>query len=120
MCRPVAWRGGSHRRANSRSWCFDSCGCRMSDRLTVWWNGRIAGSVRLDHHGDMTFAYSQTWLENADGSALSFLLPKREQPFGRRECQPFRSEGHKSELQSLMRNSYAGFCLKQKKNKAQN
>src|SRR3546814_20101478 len=61
----------------------------MSDRLTVWWNGRIAGSVRLDHHGDMTFAYSQTWLENADGSALSFSLPKREQPFGRRDCQRF-------------------------------
>src|SRR3546814_10874785 len=27
-----------------------------------------------------------------------------------------RSEEHTSELQSLMRNSYAGFCLKKKKN----
>src|SRR3546814_5194602 len=30
-----------------------------------------------------------------------------------------RSEEHTSELQSLMRNSYAVFCLKKKKNKAQ-
>src|SRR3546814_10239176 len=29
-------------------------------------------------------------------------------------CQPMRSEEHTSELQSLMRNSYAVFCLKKK------
>src|SRR3546814_10749209 len=33
--------------------------------------------------------------------------------------QPMRSEEHTSELQSLMRISYAVFCLKQKKNKPQ-
>src|SRR3546814_4245952 len=33
------------------------------------------------------------------------------------EGQPVRSEEHTSELQSLMRNSYAVFCLKKKKNK---
>src|SRR3546814_8893426 len=32
-------------------------------------------------------------------------------------AQPVRSEGHTSELQSLMRISYAAFCLKKKKNK---
>src|SRR3546814_8418005 len=31
----------------------------------------------------------------------------------------FRSEEHTSELQSLMRISYAGFCLKKKKNEIQ-
>src|SRR3546814_8392238 len=30
-------------------------------------------------------------------------------------CNEFRSEEHTSELQSLMRNSYAVFCLKKKK-----
>src|SRR3546814_2710731 len=30
---------------------------------------------------------------------------------------PYRSEEHTSELQSLMRISYAGFCLKKKNNK---
>src|SRR3546814_4416467 len=33
-----------------------------------------------------------------------------------RSC-PFRSEEHTSELQSLMRKSYADFCLKKKTNK---
>src|SRR3546814_10528963 len=33
------------------------------------------------------------------------------------ESSPSRSEEHTSELQSLMRNSYAVFCLKKKKNK---
>src|SRR3546814_970809 len=35
-------------------------------------------------------------------------------------CNSTRSEEHTSELQSLMRNSYAVFCLKKKKNKYQN
>src|SRR3546814_3459074 len=35
-------------------------------------------------------------------------------------AQPLRSEEHTSELQSLMRTSYAVFCLKKKKNKTQN
>src|SRR3546814_4612137 len=43
----------------------------------------------------------------------------RSQPAGR--CQPeHRSEEHTSELQSLMRISYAVFCLKKKKNKQTN
>src|SRR3546814_4336962 len=33
-------------------------------------------------------------------------------------CQAVRSEEHTSELQSLMRNSYAVFCLKKKTNKS--
>src|SRR3546814_3084736 len=35
----------------------------------------------------------------------------------RKALQPVRSEEHTSELQSLMRISYAVFCLKKKKNK---
>src|SRR3546814_1480110 len=38
-------------------------------------------------------------------------------PKGRRECQAGRSEEHTSELQSLMRISYAVFCLKKKNNR---
>src|SRR3546814_6292591 len=36
-------------------------------------------------------------------------------PESRRGCKPDRSEEHTSELQSLMRISYAVFCLKKKK-----
>src|SRR3546814_5638975 len=35
------------------------------------------------------------------------------------QAEPARSEGHTSELQSLMRISYAVFCLKKKKNTGQ-
>src|SRR3546814_3981386 len=37
--------------------------------------------------------------------------------YDREEFAPFRSEEHTSELQSLMRISYAVFCLKKKKQK---
>src|SRR3546814_9769812 len=45
------------------------------------------------------------WRFTAGGRALMLRIPK------------LRSEEHTSELQSLMRISYAVFCLKQKKNK---
>src|SRR3546814_995237 len=41
------------------------------------------------------------------------------QPVLRRSCDPNRSEEHTSELQSLMRISYAVFCLKKKKKNIQ-
>src|SRR3546814_5660499 len=40
--------------------------------------------------------------------------PDRPQPLGRSDAPPDRSEEHTSELQSLMRISYAVFCLKKK------
>src|SRR3546814_8285789 len=43
---------------------------------------------------------------------LAVLLLNRSERFG--GGKPVRSEEHTSELQSLMRNSYAVFCLKQK------
>src|SRR3546814_10501486 len=43
-----------------------------------------------------------------------FQTPERAGPM-RQASRPMRSEEHTSELQSLMRNSYAVFCLKKKK-----
>src|SRR3546814_6559798 len=54
--------------------------------------------------GRPTEAYATTKLDN------DYWLP----------AATLRSEEHTSELQSLMRISYAVFCLKQKKNKNQN
>src|SRR3546814_10565533 len=51
---------------------------------------------------------------SVESLALSSLICARDQPPFRRE-RP-RSEEHTSELQSLMRISYAVFCLKKKKN----
>src|SRR3546814_9803706 len=58
---------------------------------------------------------------NAGVDALARARPAlawRLDPHGQREQVP-RSEEHTSELQSLMRISYAVFCLKKKKNKTQ-
>src|SRR3546814_6635043 len=44
-----------------------------------------------------------------------FLPDSRQKQTGLFTLQSYRSEEHTSELQSLMRNSYAVFCLKKKK-----
>lgn len=61
----------------------------MSNRLIVWWDGRAAGTLHLDKNGDMEFTYAPEWLADPLALALSFSLPKRAEPFGRRACQPF-------------------------------
>src|SRR3546814_7849641 len=54
-----------------------------------------------------------------DEGAISIARGRAARGSGQRIAQPFmqvgRSEEHTSELQSLMRNSYAVFCLKKKK-----
>src|SRR3546814_7190786 len=52
----------------------------------------------------------------ADGDRLLPEFLRRRDPRARRAMVPRRSEEHTSELQSLMRISYAVFCLKKKKN----
>ena len=57
--------------------------------LEVWWNGRVVGQLTQNQHGELGFAYSPGWLQNNDASPLSASLPKRVEPFSRRECRPF-------------------------------
>jgi serine/threonine-protein kinase HipA len=61
----------------------------MTGQLSVWWGGRVTGSLHLDQYGEMEFTYAPEWLADALAPSLSFSLPKRADPFGRRECQPF-------------------------------
>ncbi|MGH1484088.1 MAG: type II toxin-antitoxin system HipA family toxin [Geminicoccales bacterium] len=61
----------------------------MTASLTVWWDGRDVGLLSLDRHGEMRFAYSETWLADETAPPVSFSLPKRQQPFSRREARPF-------------------------------
>ena len=61
----------------------------MTRVLSVWWDGRIAGALKLTNTGSLTFAYSPDWLAAGDSRALSISLPKREQRFSDRECRPF-------------------------------
>lgn len=61
----------------------------MSNRLAVWWEGRITGTLYIGPDGDTQFVYDADWLAEASAPALSISLPKQEQPFGRRACQAF-------------------------------
>ncbi|PZU06723.1 type II toxin-antitoxin system HipA family toxin [Sphingomonas sp.] len=61
----------------------------MSNVLSIWWGDDLAGHLRLDRYGEMQFAYVAGWLADDTRPALSFSLPKRIEPYGRRECQGF-------------------------------
>jgi len=61
----------------------------MTRALSVWWDGAIVGTLRVDPHGEMSFVYAAEWLADASRPAVSFSLPKMEEPFNRRECRPF-------------------------------
>lgn len=61
----------------------------MTSSLTVWWDGREVGVLSLDRHGEMRFTYDESWLADKAALPVSFSLPKRQQPFSRREARPF-------------------------------
>lgn len=57
--------------------------------LFVWWDSRLVGQLTQDQHGELGFSYATEWLAGKDTQALSASLPKRAEPFSRRECRPF-------------------------------
>ena len=61
----------------------------MTRRLSVWWEEAIVGTLEVNKHGEMRFAYSPEWLADASRPAISFSLPKRSEPFMQRQCRPF-------------------------------
>src|SRR3546814_6719503 len=65
--------------------------------------------ISLDNHWNLAqFGAGHSCLENV-------IVRPAPRASGRRRSRRDRSEEHTSELQSLMRNSYAVFCLKKKK-----
>jgi serine/threonine-protein kinase HipA len=61
----------------------------MTDRLSVWWDGRISGCLYLGSDGETLFAYDADWLADPKAPALSFSLPKQSEPFKRSAVQAF-------------------------------
>src|SRR3546814_1030145 len=90
----------------------------MIEKADAGRDGVTAGAVEVDGHVDRGFARLAGDGRGAHGRVHSVLaapcnldrVPKRVTP---------RSEEHTSELQSLMRISYAVFCLKKKNKNAQ-
>jgi serine/threonine-protein kinase HipA len=61
----------------------------MTNRLSVWWDGRISGCLYLGPDGETLFAYDAAWLADPKAPALSFSLPKEAEPFRRSAVQAF-------------------------------
>ncbi len=61
----------------------------MTRTLDIWWDGRLVGQLTQNQHGELGFAYAQEWLNDEKAQPLSASLPKRAEPFTRRECRPF-------------------------------
>jgi serine/threonine-protein kinase HipA len=61
----------------------------MTRTLDIWWEGRRVGQLTQDKHGELGFAYAQAWIDDEAALPLSASLPKRAEPFTRRECRPF-------------------------------
>src|SRR3546814_3447737 len=81
-------------------------------------HARVEGGVVGDVGGVCVHVRSRACWSGFSRELLPRLLPLRRQgEVGRGWCRfaAMRSEEHTSELQSLMRSSYAVFCLKKKK-----
>jgi serine/threonine-protein kinase HipA len=61
----------------------------MTRFLHIWWDGRLVGQLTQDRHGELGFAYAPEWLDAEEAPPLSASLPKRAEPYTRRECHPF-------------------------------
>jgi len=57
--------------------------------LSVWWEGAVVGTLQVNQHGEMHFAYGADWLADASRPSISFSLPRRPEPFKQRQCRPF-------------------------------
>ena len=61
----------------------------MTRALDVWWDRRLVGQLTQNEHGELGFAYAPEWVSDDTAHPLSASLPKRAEPFKRRECRPF-------------------------------
>src|SRR3546814_3060370 len=81
---------------------------------TTLFRSPIRDVVLVDHHGPHAFEEIMATHEPTGQTILQLHA------FVERMSRTFRSEEHTSELQSLMRISYAVFCLKKKNNHLNN
>src|SRR3546814_9637577 len=101
----------------NRSWNDRRSGMALMVRSRSSASSRTKSSRRLlERSGPITRTFggsaSGSTSATTSGWSTAWRMSASETPWRRAE----RSEEHTSELQSLMRNSYAVFCLKKKKN----
>lgn len=61
----------------------------MNGILDVRWDERLVGRLTRPRPGALEFVYADDWLRDDRAPALSASLPKRAEPYSRRECRPF-------------------------------
>ena len=61
----------------------------MTRSLSVWWGEGLVGTLVLDQHGNLGFTYDPDWIKDDSQRPISQSLPKRPEPFNRRETRPF-------------------------------
>src|SRR3546814_3373990 len=115
-------------------WAWWTTGDRNSWRANVGLNWRSAGSIPDIYGSNIIIGddnYGILWVLDPSQGTDDDLIDDTDHTFPRvatgqltttgRNYQPiYKSEENTSELQSLMRNSYAVFCLKKKKTKNTN
>src|SRR3546814_6366773 len=92
----------------------DSAAARLGRELCA--RSRARTQPEFPHDGRDSHEISPTSLRDRIGSCRSSSSSSRKRPWTPiHACPTPRSEEHTSELQSLMRHSYAVFCLKKNK-----
>src|SRR3546814_9397015 len=89
---------------------------RAAARASTWWEEEWLKFPSVSKQPDGSWRY---WCVPADSGVYQDDWPLGER-LARETVAQMRSEEHTSELQSLMRISYAVFCLKKKKTKQTN
>ena len=58
----------------------------MARELDVYLDQNLIGKLAQDSHGETTFQYHESWIDDPQAVALSQSLPLRKQEYTRREC----------------------------------
>src|SRR3546814_8845511 len=90
-------------------WSSDVCSSDLASRSAP------VESLRLDSGDGKQFISCSSTYDKGRGGRIAIIRPAGSGAGAKGEQFELRSEEHTSELQSLMRISYAVFCLKKKK-----
>ena len=61
----------------------------MAKTLDVYLHDEFVGHLIQDDGGQISFQYTQVWLDRPGSTALSVSLPLRKERFNRNECRGF-------------------------------
>src|ERR1022692_1255081 len=61
----------------------------MKRKLNVYLHRHLVGNLVQDAHGQITFDYAETWLNDPAAIALSHSLPLTKKHFNKNECRGF-------------------------------